>query len=412
MLAYLDTVIGFAVVMLGVSLVITILTQVVSAALNHRGKNLAWGLQTLFENVDPSLGTLKKQASAVADRVLTHCLISDSWFNKHFAWLRRATAIRPAELAAILEQIAKQEPPGSSLAADIDKLLAATNPAAARQVKLIEDAIAKSPALTAAVGGAAAAAQPYVKDAVEANQKTAGNLEAWFESLLDRVSQRFAMTMRIWTVIFAAAFAGVTGLNSVDLIQELHANGDFRAQLVGAAKPVSDAANDVLQGAQTPEQAVSNGLNKAYTGALKIAIENAGSTVKPPESGITTVAAAREWINGNVEPDKRAAALAALEPAADEATRTLIESDSKAAAKVRSILSKAGFEVVAFHYPEGFWHTPPSWQKAGYLLGVLATIMFLSLGAPFWFNALKSLTNLRPIVASKEQAEKKQAAAA
>jgi hypothetical protein len=34
--------------------------------------------------------------------------------------------------------------------------------------------------------------------------------------------------------------------------------------------------------------------------------------------------------------------------------------------------------------------------------GVLATAALLSLGAPFWFNLLKSLTNLRPLVATKQ----------
>jgi len=52
MLGYLDTLIGFTVVMLVVSLLITILTQVVSALINHRGSNLKWGLETLFANID------------------------------------------------------------------------------------------------------------------------------------------------------------------------------------------------------------------------------------------------------------------------------------------------------------------------------------------------------------------------
>jgi hypothetical protein len=35
---------------------------------------------------------------------------------------------------------------------------------------------------------------------------------------------------------------------------------------------------------------------------------------------------------------------------------------------------------------------------------VLATAILLSLGAPFWFNMLKQLTNLRPILANKQDA--------
>jgi hypothetical protein len=44
--------------------------------------------------------------------------------------------------------------------------------------------------------------------------------------------------------------------------------------------------------------------------------------------------------------------------------------------------------------------------------GKLVTIALLSLGAPFWFNQLKNLSNLRSTVAAKEQEERKAAEAA
>ena len=39
------------------------------------------------------------------------------------------------------------------------------------------------------------------------------------------------------------------------------------------------------------------------------------------------------------------------------------------------------------------------------LLGILITVAFLSLGAPFWFNALKGLSNLRTVLADNEKKE-------
>jgi hypothetical protein len=35
-----------------------------------------------------------------------------------------------------------------------------------------------------------------------------------------------------------------------------------------------------------------------------------------------------------------------------------------------------------------------------HLLGILATVGLLALGAPFWFNLLKNLTSLRPALAT------------
>lgn len=44
-----------------------------------------------------------------------------------------------------------------------------------------------------------------------------------------------------------------------------------------------------------------------------------------------------------------------------------------------------------------------------HLLGILITASLLSLGAPFWFNALKTVSALKPIVASKAASEQETA---
>ena len=71
---------GFAgKVMLGVSLLITIAVQMVSAALGLRGTNLLWGVKTLVGSLDPKL---KDHAKAVAKKVLQDPLVSDSVFSR------------------------------------------------------------------------------------------------------------------------------------------------------------------------------------------------------------------------------------------------------------------------------------------------------------------------------------------
>ena len=39
---------------------------------------------------------------------------------------------------------------------------------------------------------------------------------------------------------------------------------------------------------------------------------------------------------------------------------------------------------------------------------IALSAMLLSLGAPFWYNALKDLVGLRPLLARKEQAHREQ----
>lgn len=421
MLAYLDTAIGFVVVMLVISLLITILTQMVSALINHRGSNLQWGLKTLFANIDPTAyPQLTAQADAISRQVLTHCLISDSWFSgnrvaqwfaariplldKLFKRFQLASAIRPSELAHILAHIASTlpalpvpRPVGfvPTLRSDIEDLLLADNPTAARDIRLVATAVANAGAVPAAVPPLNPV--PLFEDAVNTVRASAGRLEAWFGSVMDRVAQKFAMYMRLWTVGFACLFAFVSGLNTLNLVAEIYRNGVLRDALIGASQQVTTAAATVLDPQNTPAA--------RYTAALKDAVKSLAPPVAPPS--ITTTAEGDSWINANVPAGQQTAIQNAFDTAASNADKNAAAANRETAQKLIAITNKAGIQVLAFHWPPGFWQE--TWRsEMRYLLGVFLTAGMLSLGAPFWFNALKSLANLRPILASKQQAEQQQ----
>jgi hypothetical protein len=75
MLNTLDTVIAFAVIMTVLSLLITILVQMVSTALSLRGKNLANALALTFQTIDPQIG---EDAHSLAAQILRDPIFSDS----------------------------------------------------------------------------------------------------------------------------------------------------------------------------------------------------------------------------------------------------------------------------------------------------------------------------------------------
>ena len=77
MLHSLDTLIGFVVIMTVVSLLITLVVQMVAAALALRGKNLANALSLTFQTIDPKLG---EHAHALAAQILRDPIFSDSLF--------------------------------------------------------------------------------------------------------------------------------------------------------------------------------------------------------------------------------------------------------------------------------------------------------------------------------------------
>jgi hypothetical protein len=330
MLAYLDTLIGFAVVMLGASLVITILTQMISALLSHRGANLRWGLETMFKNL-PACPLLNKaeNAAMVAKDVLTHPLISDSIFSLKPQGLadrvRLATAVQPDELVAILNDLSTKPAYAAiaGLPAEIDTLIKEPNPATDRRLKLLTG----SPELAKL---ATAGAVPLVENSIKAE---AGKLEAWFNATMDRVSARFTTYIRLWTVGFAIALALITGLNTVTLLNELYTNGAFRQAVAGSATQMMDLAGKVLPNG--PKDVAT----KMYTDAVTKAITDSKAAADATPSGIGSENAARAWLTAHVTNSaQQSAALSAFDQA-------LMDQRMQDAAAVRTILTKASFDV-------------------------------------------------------------------
>ncbi len=417
MLAYLDTFIGFAVVMLGASLIVTILVQVVSAAASLRGASLRWGLEQLFKNIDPdTLPTIKDNAGGIARALLTHNLTSDSIFSA-LNWVKKivpvswgarfqlASSIRSRELVGVLKQWSTQAKPPSGipetefekLKEELKKLLDTKNPVAERQIALLTQT-------SAALGSLALDKAPaLIEETVKTVRDSAGKLEAWFDTAMDRVSQQFSMYMRIWTVILSFTLAAVTGLDAIQLISSLYEKGDFRSAMVSAAPNLLTRADQILPpGAKSPDEAVASALAGVQTDAVSKALANAKVSIGTKPQGIKTRDEGVSWIRQNV-PDaaQQRVALEALPGAADQAFAEFMQKNAKNASDIKDIVTAAGIQIVG-GWPQGF-----NWRQ---LLGVLVSGAALSLGAPFWFNSLKALTNLRPTVASKLKEEEKKSA--
>src|SRR3989442_2496490 len=95
MLNTIDTVIAFAVIMTVLSLLITIVVQMVSAALALRGKNLANALALTFQTIDPRIG---EHAHSLAAQILRDPIFCDS------IWRRKSRVVNAATQALIEAQ--------------------------------------------------------------------------------------------------------------------------------------------------------------------------------------------------------------------------------------------------------------------------------------------------------------------
>ena len=386
-----------------VSLLITILTQMMSSLLGLRGKNLADALEAMILKLDPQVNQQAAGlAHKLADQVLTHPVISDSILSMKGRWpmlWKRATAIRPQELLGILRHLAgdtsaPDAPPQTTAeaAARFLKVLDTPTPAAAEALAALKN---KLPDLALQQGRA------VVEHFTTATNVALGNLEKWFNSAQDRARQWFGMHTRIISVSAALLVAFVLQLDAFQLIQRLSSDPEARAKLVANAAPMTQQAQKLLDEANPASVEV-------YTEVLpQLQAKYPGlppSLNSPPT--VTSVGDLAVWFKiqlANTTFSNQTAVIAAdYQHFAQAATRRRLDDWSQEFGDLESRFSKSGIALIPSPYPglcSGAWSWP--WQ---HLLGIFASAALLSLGAPFWFNLLKSLANLRPALA--QQVEK------
>lgn len=227
-LEHFDTIFAFVVILAGVSLLVTVLVQMASALFSLRGSNLRWGIKTLLAHADPDL---TKHAEMIAQKVLHHPLVSASIFSGVLPRLlsrwRLATAIRKDELLEILRVLAAQpataHPAGAPVTWDaalrrsLDKLAPADVEKLMRAVPKVQEVFADDPAIAAQVMA------PLLTSAQEMPAK----IEQWFGSVMDRVSQRFVVHTRLWTVIFSFVLAFALHLDAFRLLTQLSTDAEL-----------------------------------------------------------------------------------------------------------------------------------------------------------------------------------------
>lgn len=409
-LEHLDTVIAFAVMMLLLSLIITSLVQMFAGLFNLRGKNLLWGTEHLLRQIDPRLAG---EAHALADRILKHGALT------HRAG-RHASAIRPSELVLVLGQISRGEIQKAEKAAGpVDPARPATpaepplSPDAVAALKdLFEDKVdPSSPALEAKAQeliGKLTASFPAerTQELRAAVLQTFGKtseivvrVDAWFETVMDRTSERFKIWSRYITVGFALLFGLVLQIDSLALYQRLSTDEALRGRVLGMADEVSDQAKVLLGADDFAALTIRNLLEEPRFARLQSEVLIA----VPPD--LSTREEGEQWLTGKL-------AGAAERDAFLEAYRERYPEVVKARlGELQGTLSQLQNKVEATT-PGLILDSPAlaAYADPRALVGMLMTVAFLSLGAPFWFNALRSLSALKPIVSQKIAEDEKKTA--
>lgn len=297
MLRHLDTVLGFSLVMLLLSLLVTTLVQAVIVLLNLRGWHLARGLARLFVQVWPDLD--RATAGKIARAVLKHPAVAHT-FN------RATSAVGKEEL-----------------------------------VQLVEDLVA-NPLVRL---------EPTVREALRdclGRSSLPESLERWFDVVMLRTTERFVASTRAITVLVALVGALGLHIDALSIYSQLATSEELRVELLQKLENWQAQTNQLL-----------------------------------------------------VQP----------QPSSQQPAQTSLEEILDQYDQIRNELAQLRLQLVpsplpGFNYLEWLRMDPATQGEAiaegqRHLLGTLMTVVFLSLGAPFWYNVLHQVATLRPIVAQR-----------
>lgn len=350
MLKTLDILLGLSVVMLMVSLIVTVLTETLTSLLQMRGKHLLEGVIGLLQQVDRDLPD--HVVNAVATTILTHPLIRSKG-------CRFGSVIHREELTKLVLELAADEGPQRLKPEILNELTAMLSRNGIPDPKKTLEDVRKvalqlelsHPELSNNVRYSTAFLQ-------EANSRFLGKIHGWFDQTIDRVSDRFTRTTRIVTFCGSLLVALVLQLDTAQLVNRLSEDSNLRAELVKRAMPINQR-NAMLS------------------------LEKPSSV---PAEGVTTA----DQTNATANPDKSPELVPPLSDDDRERLRQLAQDD-----------------VIQFPMSVRAWIG--RWTRDNFImkfLGIALTATLLSLGAPFWYNALKNLIRLRSLIAQKDDVQR------
>jgi ElaB/YqjD/DUF883 family membrane-anchored ribosome-binding protein len=363
MLQQIDSAIGFVTVMLLLSLVITAVVQMVTAALDLRGQNLRLGIVKLLKQIVPELRKFSPAAKnagltladEVAKAIVTHPSLE--------VGLTRLKAIRADELIKILDDLASDAPmQPDAVSEDVRRILRTALSQASERVRKIEH-----------------------------------DVNSWFDTIMDRTSDSFVRHTRITTIAVAAVIVFAVQIDAGAIWRQISTSPELRANLLKLSDSAASQADRILaQGPPASLTLQNMATNRSNADEVK-ALTGAPRDLIRCEDGLN-------WVRTNVP--------SLSKEFSDNCAGTVVNELKDAKSNMQVVSADFSKTQVGIVYPGlqikgwdtlGIWgHT--LWQPA-HFLGVLVSVILLSFGAPFWFNTLQQLANLKPSTASKIQKE-------
>lgn len=385
MLQTIDLLIGFSVVMLILSAIVTMLVQWITASLlNLKGRVLKEGVAHLLALLDKH-GLTARETQQIADHILRNSLVGKKKLFREKRGL--AGVIHREELTKLildfaagadLTEASKLEQ-GQGCDLDGEALLRARLLNSLKNNGIVDrpEDILKAVRSTMLV---LEQNQPELANDVRqslallthASSEFLAKLNAWFDQTIDRTVESFTGKTRIWTVLTAALVAVFFQVDSFELIHRLSTDKEATATLVEAAITNPDHFKPVPLSVDEPPPAAT---------AKDLPDPSPSDPPAPDAASGYSSAQALEAIKN--DPDLKLLVdtnlIAWPKNATDWRGRWTIAPDDK---------------------PRGHY------GLLVHLVGLLLTVSLLAMGAPLWYEILKNLIQLRSVVARKDDAQR------
>jgi hypothetical protein len=176
-------------------------------------------------------------------------------------------------------------------------------------------------------------------------------------------------------------------VDAIDTYGRLTRDPALRASLVASADSVIRQAERTLDGAPI------------RLAAERVAASGAGAEVlRRIPSELLLCEQAERWL-ASVQPAPSEAVSEDFKKACTEEKERMLNETGTNLTELNKQLQAGGIEL------SWVWSKPAE-VNARKILGMLLTGILLSLGAPFWFNALRQMATLRPVIAGKVDSPK------
>ena len=182
------------------------------------------------------------------------------------------------------------------------------------------------------------------------------NIEIWFNNAMDRVTSWYKSRAQVITFCVALVVAVASNADTIDITKALSNNPALRQALVAQAEEYAkrESLTDTVQPRTTLTQ-----------------VSDSGAGHKP----------------------------------AKEVTLSVLDSLTRPATRIKQNIG----ELEQLGVPLGWKEAPAGWGWLTKITGLLLTTLALTLGAPFWFDMLKKIVNIRSSGASSTEPRTKKA---